>query len=214
MLAGRSTESDESLVLAWRAGNRSAGAEVFLRYEPTVRRFLERRLGRDSGDEIQDVWAALAAGIHRFEGRSTFRTFMFALANNHVREVFRRRKRCRRVGALIGDVPDERRRAAPEVCESMRAAEALAAGLSRLPPALQHLVAQYYFEGRTAGEIGRLHEIPEDTARSRLRRAKALLRTYLSTPRSLVVPHSGHGPIASWLGTLHSPTTGPPRSAA
>lgn len=211
MLAALATESDDALVLSWRAGNRSAGAEIFARYGRSVRCFLERRLGRDAGDEVQDVWAAVVVGIHRFQHRSSFRTFLFAIANNRVREAFRRRKRMSRVGGFAEDAIEDRRPDPVVVCEHAQTLQTLAAALVSLSSNHQLLVAQYYFERRTASEIGRMHGIPEDTARSRLRKAKATLHAYFSCSEPVDISSNEGDPIGRWLESLCAPAALTPR---
>lgn len=202
MLDALAIESDDALVLAWRTGSRSAGAEIFTRYGRAVRRFLERRLGRDSGDEAQEVWAAVVVGIHRFQRRCSFRTWLFAIANNHVRETFRRRRRLSRVGDLVEDAIEDGRPVPLMVCEHVQTIQTLAAALVSLPLNHQMLVAQYYFQRRSASEIGRMQGIPEDTARSRLRKAKSILHAYFLCSDPVTLSSSEGDPIGRWLESL------------
>lgn len=171
---------DELLFDAWRRGDARAGTRLVARHDDAVRRYLKRTVGPDSDDAVQNVWAAISRCRDNFERRCSFRTFLFAVARNKAYEARRRNQRQRRYGPLDNDVAADPAPSAATVIEQMDDARQLAQALADLPAEMQRLVALYYFERRTAVEIGEMFGIPENTARSRIRRAKHLLRQQLS----------------------------------
>lgn len=64
--------------------NTSAFAVLVARYEPSVRRTCMRLVGDQSTAEelAQDVFMRVFRYVHRFEGRSSFRTWLFRIVRN------------------------------------------------------------------------------------------------------------------------------------
>src|SRR6187399_3297375 len=76
--------SDEALMARVRDGSRPAFEVLFDRYREPVWRFFRRRT-RDAGraEELaQDSFVAVLDGARRYEGRSTFRSYLFGVAYN------------------------------------------------------------------------------------------------------------------------------------
>ena len=196
------TASDEELSRAWRAGDQAAGSALVSRHDVAVRRFLERRLGSDTDDTAQEVWTAVSSTIHRYQGRSSFRTWLFAIANNHVRVAYRSQDRTRKIQALAQDLLAPPKHDPWDVCCRRQTLHRLAAGLLALPRPLQRVLALYYFEQQPAAEVGRWLTIPENTVRSRVRRARELLAEALGDPASDGPATAACDPIQAWLGSI------------
>lgn len=202
VLSPHATASDEDLSRAWQAGDPTAGSALITRHQAAVRRFLEKRLGADTEDTVQDVWTAVSSTIHRYQQRSSFRTWLFAIANNHVRVAYRSKDRKRRIQALAQDLLDAPKHDPSDVCSRRETLDRLAAGLSALPQPLQRILALYYFERWPAAEIARWLAIPENTVRSRVRRARELLADTLSDPSFGVRARLEFDPVQAWLGSV------------
>lgn len=196
------TASDEDLSRAWQAGDPTAGSALITRHQAAVRRFLDKRLGGDTEDTVQDVWTAVSSTIHRYQRRSSFRTWLFAIANNHVRVAYRSKDRTRRIQALAQDLLDPPQQDPSDVCSRRETLDRLAAGLSALPLPLQRILALYYFERRPAAAIARSLAIPENTVRSRVRRARELLADALTNPTFDARTHMEFDPVQAWLGSV------------
>lgn len=202
VLGSHATASDEDLSRAWQAGDTAAGSALVARHHAAVRRFLERRLGTDTDDAAQDVWTAVSRTINRYQRRSSFRTWLFAIANNHVRVAYRSQDRDRRIRALAQDLIDTPRHDPSDVCSHRQTLDRLAAGLTALPEPLQRVLALYYFERQPAAQIGRGLAIPENTVRSRVRRARELLADALGDASSDVRGRPELDPVQAWLGSI------------
>lgn len=197
------TASDEELSRAWQAGDQAAGSALISRHHGAVRRFLDRRLGGDTDDTMQEIWTAVSSTIHRYQGRSSFRTWLFAIANNHVRVAYRSQDRTRKIQALAQDLLEPQKHDPSDVCSRRQTLHRLAAGLVALPRPLQQVLALYYFERQPAAAVGRCLTIPENTVRSRVRRARELLAEALSDPASNQPDETAaRDPIRSWLGSI------------
>lgn len=88
------TPSDHELASAYRAGDERAAAELVRRHAPALGRFLYSS-GAPPGDIDDLVQEALFRAFRRLEGwrgEASFRSWLFAIAGNVLRDEFRRRK--------------------------------------------------------------------------------------------------------------------------
>lgn len=172
--------SDEDVSRTWQAGDPEVGSALV----------------------SQDVWTAISGTIHRYQGRSSFRTWVFAIATNHVREAYRSQDQTRRIQALTQDLQGPPGDDPWTVCSQRQPLNRLAAGLTALPRPLQQVLALYDFERYPAAAIGRRVAIPEDTVRSRVRRALELLSDGLTHPSFARPTRTQTDPIQAWLRSV------------
>ena len=80
-------DSDGQLVDRLRAGEEAAFVELVGRYQPQLLRLAEATVGsRAVAQEVtQDTWLAVVRGVDRFEGRSSFKTWLFRILLNRAR---------------------------------------------------------------------------------------------------------------------------------
>lgn len=130
----------------------------------------------DADDACQDAMIAIVKGIHRFDGRSTFRTWSYRVATNACLDELRRRKR-RPIAAIeeperISDEPSVAQRvsdrlsiddAFPQIPEEFRA-----------PVVLRDVVGMDY------AEIAQTLDLPPGTVRSRIARGRRHLADVLA----------------------------------
>jgi len=77
---------DSSLTRRLLAGDESAFSEFVAAEHAGLVRFVRGFCSADSADEVaQDAWLAFIENLSRFEGRSSLRTFLFAIAANKAR---------------------------------------------------------------------------------------------------------------------------------
>ncbi len=205
---GPASPSDEALSRAWQSGDRAAADELVARHQASVRRFLERRVGPRSEDVAQEVWTAVSGAIVSYEQRCSFRTFLYAVANNHVRAAYRAQQRSARIRSAVRDLPQLWFPDPSEVCVARESTQRLAIALRALPIQLQRVVALYYFERLSASAIGAQLSVPEDTIRSRIRRARELLEGSL-TGRARRSAPGARNPLEAWLSALGLSRCGP-----
>ena len=77
-------DTTNTLLLHWRSGNREAGSRLLHRYVPELTGFFGRRSAGNAEELVQRTLLACTQGLGRFEGRSTFRTYLFAIARNRL----------------------------------------------------------------------------------------------------------------------------------
>jgi len=92
----RTEPDDQALVAAVRQGDEASFGLLIDRYHPSLVR-IATLFVRDFGvaeDIAQETWIGVLRGLERFEGRSSFRTWIFSILANQAR---RRGERERRV---------------------------------------------------------------------------------------------------------------------
>lgn len=171
--------SDSELIRAWRAGDRRSGSILFERHFDSIRRFFRNKVDHGVEDLVQRTFVACLEGRDRFREEASFRTYLFAIANNLLRDHFRRQRRATDELDLerlsIVDLG-----AGPSSLLVAKAEEKLLLhALRQLPLASQVILELFYWEQFTGAELGVFLGVPEDTARSRLRRARQQLEAVL-----------------------------------
>ncbi len=173
--------SDEELLEAWRQGDRRSGAALFERHYEPVARFFRNKVGdRDGPDLIQKTFLALVESRERFQGHSSFRTFLFAVARNVLGKHYRTR---RRDGARLDFGVTAAHDLGPsptQILAKHGEQRLLLQALRRIPLDHQVILELYYWESMKAAEVASIVNIPLGTARTRIRRAKQLLEQQLA----------------------------------
>lgn len=149
---------------------------LFERHFDGVFRYFRNKVDQGVEDLVQRTFMACVEGRDRFRGDASFRTFVFAVAHNVLRDDIRQRQRSRsrEVDFELDSIVDLG--ASPTTMMMARAEEKLLLhGLRSLPLASQEILELYYWERLTGEELGQVLGVPEDTARSRLRRARLQL---------------------------------------
>jgi RNA polymerase sigma-70 factor (ECF subfamily) len=169
------SSSDLELLDAWQAGDHVAGEELFDRHFDPVMRFFRNKLDQGCEDLVQQTFLACLEARDRFRRESSFRTFLFAVAHNVLRNHLRSK---RRRGPEIDFSRESVWGIAPSpstILTRHRNQERLLDALRRIPVEHQVALELHYWEDLTAAEIAAVLTIPTGTAKTRLRRAKALL---------------------------------------
>jgi RNA polymerase sigma factor (sigma-70 family) len=180
-------EEDEALLEAWRAGDKDAGDELLRRHFVGVYRFFSKNLpdsgrGADPEDLTQRTFEACVSGRDRVYG--DFRGYVFGVARRQLYLEFKRRR-------SQGDVISPSEAGIRDVHTSPSAAVArldeqkiFLVALGQLPPEFRGVIERFYWEERPIVEIAEELGIPPGTVKSRLFRAKALLREQLEQLRA------------------------------
>jgi RNA polymerase sigma-70 factor (ECF subfamily) len=78
---------DQSLVERAQAGDEEAFATLVRRYSPMLTRLARMYVPTDAlaEDVVQETWVAVVRGLERFEGRSSFKTWLFRILVNRAK---------------------------------------------------------------------------------------------------------------------------------
>ena len=170
--------SDELLMLAFSKGSSDAFTELFARYKQPIFGFFRRRVPEPTQAEelTQETFFALLRAATRYEPRALFRTYLHAIGFKILRA--QRRKAAFRA-TFFGQrnsVPDPARQDATESGLWVRRA------VEKLEPMDREILLLREFEQLSYAEIADLLQLPLNTVRSRLFRARTALRTLLEPP--------------------------------
>jgi RNA polymerase sigma factor (sigma-70 family) len=168
------TMTDAELLRAWHGGDRAAGETLFERHYDGVSRFFRNKVP-EPADLVQRTFLACLEQVERFRGEASFRTFLFAIANNLLRKHYRALAGPR--GKVeLGTVSAEDLRQSPSrelvVGEEKRL---LLRALRRLPVDQQVLLELHYWEQLKVGELAGVLGVPEGTVKTRMRAARLRL---------------------------------------
>lgn len=196
-------QSDTELLRQWRAGDKAAGNRLFQRHFHSVLRFFRNKVDGEPEELLQRTFMACVEARDRFREEASFRTFLFAIAHNvlrvHLRGLVRDRQNVDVDDTSIVDLG-----ASPTtVLGARREEQLLLLALRRIPSASQTILELYYWERFTGAELGRFLGVPEDTARSRLRKAKEQLEAALS--QLAAAPHELRSTVSGldeWAANL------------
>src|SRR3954470_24133364 len=99
--------SDEALAAAANAGDRGALEVLLARHLDRVHGICRRVTGHpeDALDATQEALIAVTRGLHRYDGRSLFTTWLYRVATNAALDELRRRKRRPEPAELSEDRP-------------------------------------------------------------------------------------------------------------
>lgn len=168
--------ADDDLYREWALGDRRAGSTLVDRYVRPLARFFVNKVAStgDAEDLTAETLEILARRLGDFSGRSSVRTWIFAIAHNVLRNHLRRRG---------GAVPfDEDVHAIASIGPSpitalarRRELQRLLAALRAIPLVFQVVLELTYFEQLSRSEIADTLALPAGTVASRLRRAHELL---------------------------------------
>ncbi|NVB40229.1 sigma-70 family RNA polymerase sigma factor [Pseudenhygromyxa sp. WMMC2535] len=170
--------NDAELFDAWSAGDQHAGAELFDRHFSAIARFFRNKVSDDFEDLVQQTFTACLEARERYRKASSFRTFLFGIANNVLREHLRRRSR-NRLDPMESSAYDLEPGLSTAFAKA-REQRLLVEALRRIPLEHQVILELFYWEELSAREVGEVLEQSEFTIRNRLRRGKELLRRSLS----------------------------------
>ena len=189
MLGAELTDpSDETLMLRFAGGDIAAFDTLYHRNELAVWRFVFRsvQVQAVADDLLQDVWFAVARNARSYEVKAKFRTWLFTLARNRLVDYLRTAKNHAPL-----DVNDDNERSLLNTLaadsgfgplrqlQSREQGSALIAAVEQLP-AEQREAFLLQAEGElSVQEIAEATGVNFETAKSRLRYARASLRQQL-----------------------------------
>ena len=188
-------ESDWDLVLAAKNGKDRAFEILVGRYKARILSFAFRitRNREDAQDVVQQSFQKAFVHLHKFQGKSTFSTWLTRIAINEALMCLRKNRVSRTVS--IEEVNPERDsvlsreicdpNANPEeACIRLEKERILSFVIDRLPPILQRAV-RLYLDDLTVEEMGQCLGVRTPTVKARLfrgrQRASALFKCYVQS---------------------------------
>jgi RNA polymerase sigma-70 factor (ECF subfamily) len=169
---------DTELIAAVAAGDRDALAVLYARHAPWLQIRLRRRCGDDDlvAEALQETFVAAWRGAGKWRGDGAAGAWLWGIAVRRLVDLIARRPQHRPLSAA----PDPLVASAEEqVLIGVEYAD-LTTALNRLSPELHAVVQATVLDGLTTREAARLLHIPQGTVKTRMARARTLLREALS----------------------------------
>lgn len=191
---------DAQLLAAWRAGDEDAGRKLLLRHFHGLCRFFRNKAGDALEDLIQRTMLQCLENAERLRQATSFRAYLFTIARN---ELFAHLRRGRReaLDTTLHSVHDLQPSHAAILARREEERHLLAA-LRRLPLDLQVTVELYYWEDLTYAELAEVLGVHRETIKSRLRRAKELLRERMAQAEGGELSETSIEQIEDWARAL------------
>ena len=183
--------TEQELVERAKKGDETAFGVLVTDNEKRIYNLCRRLTGNpeDAAELTQEAFLNAWRGLSRFQGESSFSTWLYRLASNACIDFLRKEKRRQNLSMTVSlddeeearqvELPDERY--APErELERTEVRQAVAAGLERLTPEHRQVLVMREINGLSYAEIGAVLGLEEGTVKSRIARARNALRKVLT----------------------------------
>jgi RNA polymerase sigma-70 factor (ECF subfamily) len=173
--------SDVELLEAWVRGDTVAGNRLVRRHFDALFRFFRSRVDEGVADLVQQTFLACIETSRRIPEQAGFRAWLFGIARNklllHQRSHGRRRDAVGADALLDAEADASSELSIGGLVDMRDEQRLLLRGLRRLPLDLQVALVLSYWEGLSGTEIAEVLETPVGTVKTRIRRARELLKT-------------------------------------
>ena len=172
--------SDEEVIERVRGGDPGLFEIIMRRYNQRLYRVARAITGDDgeAEDVVQEAYARAYANLDQFAGRARFATWLTRIAVHETLARLRRRGRFVDIEDTMPMLPSAA--PGPEQRTSDRElAQALEAAIDTLPAVYRSVFMLRQVEGLSTAETAECLEITEQTVKTRLHRARTLLRNHL-----------------------------------
>lgn len=161
------------LVRTWRSGDRDAGDKLLRRYAPILHSYFSRRVGRNVDDLVQRTLLACIQSVTRFEGRSSFKSYLLGIAQNQFLMSLRAEGPLAHGDGELSTRPNE----TPSQLVAFRQEQLiLVMALLKVEPDFRLVLKLFYWGGQSVEEIAEELGVRPGTVKSRLARGRAMLR--------------------------------------
>ena len=175
---GSDPRDDAALVAALAEGDRGAFEALYRRHLPWLLARLERRCSSpDVVDEVaQDTFVVVWKTARRWDGRGEVAAWIWGIGIRRLVDALRRSPR---LTSLLVDTAGQDVSAEEHVLLAVQYGD-VGAALASLSPELRAVVQATVLDGLTTREAARLLGIPPGTVKTRMMRARAMLRERLA----------------------------------
>ena len=169
-------DDEAHLIKLCLSGERNSQRQLYQRYCDKVYRLMYRMVGSSNADDVtQQVFLCVFCKLDKFQGRSSFATWLFRVATNEALQFLRRRQ----PEFITSHLRDNAVEAACDTAQFDQR-DLLEWGLSQLAPDLRAIFLLRVIDELSYFEIAMSLDIAEGTVASRLSRARRCLREIIS----------------------------------
>jgi RNA polymerase sigma factor (sigma-70 family) len=165
---------DEWLVVRCQLGERQAFDELIARWHEPLWKYVRRVTGDDHAahDIVQDLWLRVLRGIHRLRDGSKLRAWLFGIARHALMDRWRDKYAAPAAAEVdMADIAAAESDAGREEEIALMEHE-----LTQLPLIEREVLTLFYLQELSLAEVSEVLGVPVGTVKSRLFRARQLLR--------------------------------------
>ena len=171
-------QTEAELVSRASAGDTEAFRELYEIHAPSVfgtaSWFLSRR---DVEDVVQEIFVHTWRKLHQFQGKSSFKTWLYRLAINILKRHGKSLSKWQTSELLDKNIPQDA--SSPQLNLELKKAVEL------LPHGARQVFVLFDIQGFSHREVASMLNISQQTSRSQLHRARMLLRQFLGPRKAL-----------------------------
>ena len=176
--ATRASLADELLAIRCQLGEPAAFDALIERWHQPLWKYIRRLTNNDeaAADTVQDVWLRVLRAMPGLRDPARLRPWLFGIARRAVMD------RLRQKYAEPASVPvDDADLAAPDISQDLALELSLLHDeLARMPVIEREVLVLFYLEELTLTQLAEVLAIPVGTVKSRLFRARQILRRQLA----------------------------------
>ena len=181
--------SDEQLMVMFREGAVEGFDLLFAKYHGPVYRFI-RHVVQDpaqADDLLQDVFLRVARAAPTYRATAAFRAWLFRIARNRCFSALEsarvRRVVQRDIDSALAVHPQARESSPPQCAEASETMQRLQAGIAALAERQREAIVLYAMEGMSYKDVAHVMDIPVNTVKTLIHRARASLAKHLANGR-------------------------------
>lgn len=193
--ADQQTLKDELTVIRCQLGERPALDELVARWHPPLWRFFRHMVSRDEQAEelVQETWVRVLRGLPRLREPARFAPWFYRIARFTLMDRLRDEYEWVSVDSDHAPEPAARETEPEFDAEDINR---LHASLAQLPLLERETLTLFYLDGLSLHEVAEICDAPTGTIKSRLHRAKRMLRDLLEPEHppgpTPLPPRQGH----------------------
>ena len=174
--------SDELLAVRCLLGEADAFDDLVARWHPSIWRYVRHIAGADdvADDLAQDVWLRVLRGLPRLKEPARIRAWIFGIA----RRVLMDRLRAKYVAPAEADVNLDTLQHGGDDDELRQRIDDVEVALASLPTLEREVLTLFYLDDLSLVDIASIADVPVGTVKSRLFRARRLLRAAMTNQQT------------------------------
>ena len=177
--AERDHRDDELLAIRCQMGEPAGFDDLISRWHGPLWTYVRRLVGEDDAacEVVQDVWVRVIRGIARLRDGSKLRAWLFGIARRTLMDRLREQyAKPSDPDVDMNEIPDD-----AWTDEAEGDLQALDYSLARLPIVEREVLTLFYLEELSLSEVAETLRVPIGTIKSRLFRARQMLRLDMNT---------------------------------
>lgn len=185
---------DEKLIHQCRIGNLVAFGKLMEKYQDRLFNMTFRMLGNhdDALEVTQEAFYKALKGLKKFRGKSGFYTWLYRIALNLCINQYRQNQKLQmtslyagaessrnQADGLLGKIADQQTPSAHDRLELLESHKRVMDALGQIEPSSRAVIVLRDIENLDYAQIARILQVPLGTVKSRLSRARMIIRKQL-----------------------------------